>query len=63
MSEDYWDNYETGPFCRHWSDPADCDIHCANCGHKCCQHDFNDGECLVDGCDCEGWKDGDESVI
>ena len=29
---------DSGPFCRHWSHPADCDEPCATCGHLCCQH-------------------------
>ena len=36
---------ESGPFCRHWGDPADCDEKCATCGHECCEHDQSgDGE-------------------
>ena len=56
-----WENYESGPFCRHWGDPADCDAKCANCGHICRVHEFESpGEC-VDGrdgdCDCKEWKE------
>ncbi len=32
MSEDDWEDYETGPFCRHWLHPSDCDAHCPKCG-------------------------------
>lgn len=49
------EDYETGPFCRHWSDPSDCDVLC-KCGHKCCQHSmYEDGECNE--CDCEHFTD------
>ena len=47
-----WSEYESGPFCRHWSDPADCDQLCV-CGHKCCQH--RGDECQE--CDCEQFKE------
>jgi hypothetical protein len=55
--ESDWSNYETGPFCRHWGDPVDCDIKCANCGHGCTQHEAEDGrrECFMPDCDCEAW--------
>lgn len=58
MSEeaDPFENYETGPFCRHFSDPADCDIKCASCGHRCTQHDFESpGPC--DECECKAWAE------
>jgi hypothetical protein len=55
-----WENYQSGPFCRHWSDPADCDILCATCGHKCHQHEFEaPGACMMDGCACEAWNEGE----
>lgn len=58
MSEIDWDHYETGPFCRHWSDPSDCDETCATCGHKCTQHEFAaPGECMEQGCECKAWKE------
>jgi hypothetical protein len=61
MSEDTqdWSDYETGPFCRHWGDPADCAIECATCGHKCTQHGAMDGmwECNEYDCACEEWKE------
>lgn len=44
---------DTGPFCRHWSDPSDCDEICVNCGHGCTQHDIESGECME--CDCTEW--------
>jgi hypothetical protein len=58
MADVDWENYETGPFCRHWSDPADCDIKCATCGHDCHRHEFEKpGECFEDGCECKEWKE------
>jgi hypothetical protein len=48
--------YESGPFCRHWSDPADCDEVCARCGHPCRQHCGDDGSCDETGCTCQEWK-------
>lgn len=52
-------NYESGPFCRHWADPSDCDIICATCGHGCARHDFPEYEsdCLVEGCHCTKWEE------
>ena len=63
MGEDTdWENYQTGPFCRHWSDPSDCDEVCATCGHKCTEHDFEaPGECMVDGCKCKAFADKNET--
>lgn len=53
MTDDVdWDDYESGPFCRHWSDPGDCDELCANCKHKC-----HGDECREDGCNCTEWKE------
>ena len=47
---------DSGPFCRHWGDPSDCNEKC-KCGHKCCQHDYIDNDCCI--CDCEQF-DGEE---
>lgn len=54
---DDWSDYETGPFCRHWGDPADCDIPCGECEHRCTQHGATDGlsGCLEADCSCEAW--------
>lgn len=49
------ENFQTGVFCRHWSVDGDCKELCANCGHRCPQHD--DDCCRMDGCDCGEWKD------
>lgn len=48
--------YDSGPFCRHWSD-CDCDIECATCGHRCPQHDFSEDESDCYECDCKEWKE------
>lgn len=59
-----WGDYESGPFCRHWSD-YDCEVVCARCGHRCTHHSIgNDEECNEPGCDCPGWVEpGDEDLI
>jgi hypothetical protein len=46
--------YNSGPFCRHWSDPSDCDLLCV-CGHKCCDH--RGDECSLDDCECEHYEE------
>lgn len=63
MTDRDWTDYESGPFCRHWSDPADCDKMCAGCGHGCTSHYFGDGEsaCADSACDCAGWVEPTES--
>lgn len=52
-----WEGYESGPFCRHWSDPADCDTLC-KCGHQCCQHSAYTDACAE--CDCEEFCDNED---
>lgn len=65
------DPYESGPFCRHYSDPSDCQETCAHCGHRCKWHD---PDCsysefvLIDGvwrhenhCDCLAWVEPPEA--
>lgn len=48
--ESGWGDYESGPFCRHWSSPLDCDEVCI-CSHTCTQHAFAEpGECNE--CEC-----------
>ena len=49
--------YDSGPFCGHWSDPIDCEHLCANCGHRCGMHY---DKCSEDGCTCEEWKEMDD---
>ena len=56
-----WENYETGPFCRHYGDPVDCDDRCKRCGHACHKHGAgveDDEPCSHAGCDCPGWVEG-----
>jgi len=53
------EGFESGPFCRHWSDPADCDVKCKRCGHRCCRH-WNDDGCEEDDCNCIGWLEDDK---
>lgn len=63
MSDDNdYTDYQSGPFCRHWGDPNDCDIVCAECGHRCTQHACDDGDfsCSVDDCECQAWKEPEE---
>jgi hypothetical protein len=55
--------YDTGPFCRHFGDPADCDIECLHCGHPCFAHGQEPGnaEChfVSDAgvaCTCMEWE-------
>lgn len=59
-TEDTWEDFETGPFCRHWSDPSDCDKLC-KCGHTCRRHSlFEDGDCNE--CDCQHFTDVDDGA-
>ena len=46
--------YDTGNFCKHYSDPSDCDEIC-ECGHKCFEHSIYSGDCC--GCSCLDFKD------
>ncbi len=57
-----WNNYESGPFCRHWDDPSDCDIECAVCGHRCPRHECEDGDFSCLDCDCPAWTENEEEV-
>lgn len=53
---DVWENYESGPFCRHWGDPTDCDETCTTCGHGCTAHAIGlSTACDVENCVCEAW--------
>ena len=54
-SDDDW--ADSGPFCRHWSDPIDCEIECARCGHACSSH--GDGACMAEGgrCKCDDFQE------
>lgn len=42
-AEQDWDDFESGPFCRHWHDPIDCVVCCFACGLTC--RDHQDDEC------------------
>ena len=62
MSEDEgYEGYDwsdaSGPFCRHWGDPVDCDVPCKTCGHHCTRHGLGDqeSECSEEGCKCAAW--------
>lgn len=51
-------NIYSGPFCRHWGDPSDCDELCLSCGHKCCNHEQGyDGDASCRECKCKEYKD------
>jgi hypothetical protein len=58
MSDDEIDvEYQSGPYCRHWGDPVDCEETCVDCGHRCGVHP-SDG---CSRCDCPRWNDsGDQ---
>lgn len=65
MSDEDFEDYDSGPYCQHWSDPSDCDEVCERCGHKCCEHDVwdeDDHACEEEGCDCQGFVTKGESV-
>ncbi len=32
--------YDSGPYCRHYSDPSECEDVCSWCGHRCADHQF-----------------------
>lgn len=54
------EEYGTGPFCRHWLDPSDCYVNCANCGHGCSRHSYEQPtECTDIGCNCVMWIEPD----
>ncbi len=56
-SGDYERN--SGPFCRHWGDPSDCETECGACSHKCHRH--GDEECMEEGCQCPGWEEKEDN--
>jgi hypothetical protein len=55
---DDWTDYESGPFCRHWSDLGCCDDLCV-CGHTCSKHGYD--PCDASGCDCQFFVDKEQS--
>ena len=59
-TETDWSEYESGPFCRHWSEASDCDKKCAACGCPCIRHGVgNDKRC--DECDCKEWTEREDN--
>jgi hypothetical protein len=57
-AEPEWNEWDTGPFCIHYSDPCDCEEKCAACGHECRQHagGYPGMGCSVENCNCEEFK-------
>mgnify|MGYP001568647700 FL=1 len=56
--------WETGPFCQHFSDPSDCEELCLGCSHGCPDHERSaeSGKprvCTLPGCPCQGWVERD----
>lgn len=49
--------YDSGPYCRHYYDPSDCEEVCAGCGHRCAVHSDLVGCNYHQGCACDGWKE------
>lgn len=51
--------FESGPFCRHWSDPVDCEEcrELCSCGHEARDHGESDGDpCGERACPCGGFS-------
>ena len=48
--------YESGPYCQHWSEPWDCEDPCV-CGHPCKRHDIHDRDCRERSCSCKKFED------
>ena len=49
------EDHDTGPFCRHFSDPSDCEITCQACGHLCRNHGYGPEAC--GDCECPKWSE------
>jgi hypothetical protein len=62
---DEWDDVpDSGPYCRHWDDPSDCETTCARCGHDCGDHPSPAGDemaCHAAGCACVAWAEPEGS--
>lgn len=59
---DKWEDYESGPFCRHWTDPSMCEVcmaGCAVCGHSGFDHAFGD-PALCSVCECLGFEEKEQ---
>ena len=52
-----WADYDSGPFCRHWGDPSDCEEKCGSCGHGCAWHWYDGNACHNLFCICTSWID------
>lgn len=37
-TEDEDQEWHSGPYCIHWSDPLDCEEECSGCQHQCRRH-------------------------
>ena len=48
-------DYDSGPYCRHWGDPSDCEEKCSARGHRCGFHYLD--SCNEIKCACTGWKE------
>jgi hypothetical protein len=55
--DDEAEDWNSGPFCRHWGDPSDCNEKCAACGHWCSAHSQSDTLQDCRECDCAGFTD------
>ncbi len=55
----YWEEYESGPYCKHWMESWECEEICKTCGHQCGRHDAFDSECYEDDCGCKEFIDSD----
>lgn len=51
---DEFDNYESGPFCPHYTEPGDGCAEMCRCGHPCQEHLYlvQGGDCFHDSCAC-----------
>jgi hypothetical protein len=58
--EEEMEDWESGPYCQHWSDPSDCEVECT-CGHFCRDHCGSD-DCLIAECKCESFANKKEGA-
>lgn len=56
-AEDDNPEWDSGPYCKHWNSPEDCNEPC-KCGHPCREHGL--GWCSEDGCVCEEFVDAED---
>lgn len=57
MSDDR--DYQSGPFCQHWSDPYDCEDACT-CRHACSRHNGSE-ECEEPDCGCPKFVEAEDA--